>query len=148
MQPFLYRAHVEPGDQRGWFVVTFPDVPEAITDGKGMMAAIRNAQEALGMALLSYIERDLPLPKPRARKAGMVEVPVDPSVGVKLALLDAVRERKLSKAAFARLIGKDEKEARRILDPRHPTKLGPLSDALNHMGKSLVISVQEQREYA
>ena len=57
MQPFVYRAQFETGDRRGWFVVTFPDVPEAITDGKGMAAALRNAEEALGLALLSYVHR-------------------------------------------------------------------------------------------
>lgn len=143
MQPFVYRARFEPGDQRGRFVASFPDVPEAITDGKGMAETMRNAEEALGMALLSYIDRDLPLPKPRARGADLVSVAVDPDVGAKLALLEAVRERGLSKTAFAKLIHKDEKEARRILDPKHPTKLATLSDALRLLGKRLVVGVQD-----
>jgi hypothetical protein len=32
MEPFVYYARFEPGDERG-VVVTFPDVPEAITKG-------------------------------------------------------------------------------------------------------------------
>jgi antitoxin HicB len=148
MRPFVYRAQFEPGDRRGWFVVTFPDVPEAITDGKGMAAALRNAEEALGLALLSYVHRDLPLPKPKARGHDLVSVTVEPDVGAKLALLDAVRERGLSKVAFARLIDRDEKEARRILDPKHPTKLSTLAEALRALGKRLVIGVQEERELA
>jgi antitoxin HicB len=148
MQPFVYRARFEPGDQRGWFVVSFPDVPEAITDGKGMNVAMRSAEEALGLALLSYIDRDMPLPKPKARGADLVSVAVEPDVGAKLALLEAVRERGLSKAAFARLINRDEKEARRILDPKHPTKLATLAEALRVLGKRLVIGVQEERIFA
>jgi antitoxin HicB len=148
MQNFMYRARVESGDRPGWFVVTFPDVPEAITDGKGMARAVRNAEEALGLALLSYLDRDLPLPKPKARASGLVPVTIEPDVGAKLALLDAVRERGLSKSAFARLIDRDEKEARRILDPRHPTKLATLADALRKLGKRLVIGVQEERAVA
>jgi antitoxin HicB len=148
MQPFVYRARFEPGDQRGWFVVSFPDVPEAITDGKGMNVAMRSAEEALGLALLSYIDRDMPLPKPKARGADLVSVAVEPDVGAKLALLEAVRERGLSKAAFARLINRDEKEARRILDPKHPTKLATLAEALRVLGKRLVIGVQEEQIFA
>jgi antitoxin HicB len=33
MQTFTYAAEFEPGDKRGVFVVSFPDVPEAITQG-------------------------------------------------------------------------------------------------------------------
>jgi antitoxin HicB len=148
MQPFMYRARFEPGDRRGWFVVSFPDVPEAITDGKGMVEALRNAEEALGLALLSYVDRDLPVPKPKARGANLVQVAVEPDVGAKLALLDAVRERGLSKTAFARMINRDEKEARRILDPKHPTKLTTLAEALRALGKRLVVGVEEEHTFA
>ncbi len=147
MRPFMYRARLEPGDRRGWFVVTFPDVPEAITDGKGE-EALRNAEEALGLALLSYVDRGLPLPKPKARGSGLMPVAVEPDVGAKLALLEAVRERGLSKAAFARLIHRDEKEARRILDPKHPTKLATLAEALRLLGKRLVVGVEEEPAFA
>jgi antitoxin HicB len=147
MQPFVYRARFEPGDQRGWFVVSFADVPEAITDGKGMAAAMKNAEEALGMALLSYIDRELPLPKPKARGADLMSVAVDPDMAAKLALLEAVRERGLSKVAFAKLIDRDEKEARRILDPKHPTKIATLSEALRALGKRLVVGIQEERAF-
>jgi antitoxin HicB len=39
-------------------------------------------------------------------------------------------------------IGKDEKEARRILDPKHPTKLTTLTAALRELGQRLVIGVE------
>src|SRR5690606_5735501 len=35
------------------------------------------------------------------------------------------------------------REARRILDPRHPTKLPTLADTLARLGKRLVISVED-----
>ncbi|MEX0590925.1 MAG: hypothetical protein WD207_07540 [Xanthobacteraceae bacterium] len=49
----------------------------------------------------------------------------------------------MSKADFARLISKDEREARRILDPRHPTKLPTLAKALSVLGKRLVVTVED-----
>jgi antitoxin HicB len=148
MQSFVYRARFEPGDRRGWFVVSFADVPEAITDGKGMGEALRNAEEALGLALLSYVDRELPLPKPKARSADLVPVAVAPDVAAKLALLEAVRERGLSKAAFARMINRDEKEVRRMLDPKHPTKIATLAEALRILGKRLVIGVEDEKVFA
>jgi antitoxin HicB len=35
MQAYAYRALFEPGDRRGTIVVTFPDVPEVVTEGRG-----------------------------------------------------------------------------------------------------------------
>jgi len=52
MKTFAYRARFEPGDRRG-VVVSFPDVPEAITEGRDESEAYTQAEEALGLALLT-----------------------------------------------------------------------------------------------
>lgn len=57
---------------------------------------------------MSYVDRGLPLPKPRARNHKLVPVTFEPDVGAKL---DAVRERGVSKIAFAKLIQKMKKSA-------------------------------------
>ena len=142
MRTFVYRARFEPGEKRGVVVASFPDVPEAITQGKGKADAMRQAQEALGLALLTYPARDLPLPNPKAKASGLVPIAVEAEVAAKLALLDAFREARISKSEFGRKIGKDEKEVRRLLDPKHPTKLSTLTEALHLLGQRLVISVE------
>lgn len=144
MRTFVYRARLEPGDRRG-VVVSFPDVPGAVTEGRDEADACVQAEEALGLALLTYPARGLPLPKPRARGAGLVSITVEPGVAAKLALLEAIRAKGISQRAFARLIGKDEKEARRILDPKHATKLATLTAALRMLGQRLVIAVEPDR---
>ena len=142
MRTFLYGARFESGERRGVVVVSFPDVPEAITEGRGRGEAMTQAQEALGLALLTYPARNLPLPKPKAKTARLVPIAVDAEIAAKLALLDAFREAAISKSEFGRRIGKDEKEVRRLLDPRHPTKLSSLTEALRLLGQRLVISVE------
>lgn len=57
----------------------------------------------------------------RTRGGGLVRIAVEPEVAAKLAVIEAVRTAGI-KSDFARRIGKDEKEARGILDLRHPTK--------------------------
>lgn len=141
-QTFVYRAKFEPGERRG-IAVSFPDVPEAITQGRTPADALVQAEDALGLALLSYPERGLPLPKPRARGATLIPIAVGPEVAAKLALLDVLRERKISKSAFARLIDKDEKEVRRILDPYHSTKMSTLDSALRALNRRMIIAIQE-----
>jgi antitoxin HicB len=142
MRSFVFHAEFEPGDKRG-IVVSFPDVPEAITQGDDMADARTMAEEALGMALLSYLDRGLPLPKAKTKSRDMVPVAVAPDVAAKLAVLEAFTEAAISKAEFARRLGKDEKEVRRILDPRHPTKLPALTGALRLLGKRLVVAVEQ-----
>jgi len=84
MKAYAYRALFEPGDRRG-YVVSFPDVPEAITQGRDLTDARAMAEEVLGLALLSYPARGLPLPKPRARSRTLVEIAVVSDVAAKLA---------------------------------------------------------------
>ena len=143
MRSYAYRALLEPGDRRGNIVVSFPDVPEAVTQGRGEADARVMAEEALGLALLAYLERGKPLPKPRAKGRGLVEIAVAPDVAAKLAVLEAFVETGITKSELARRIGKDEKEVRRILDPKHATKLPALTAALRALGKRLVVRVME-----
>ena len=139
---FVFPALIEPGDKAG-FVVSFPDVPEAITQGDDLDDAREMAEEALGLALLSYVARGRPLPKPKAARRGMVPVAVGPYVAAKLAVLEAFAEAGITKTELARRLGKDEKEVRRILDPRHTTKLVALVQALRVLGKRLVVAVEK-----
>jgi antitoxin HicB len=143
MKAYAYRAMFEPGDRRGNVVVTFPDVPEAVTQGRGEFDARVMAEEALGLVLLAYLERGMRLPKPRAKGRKLVEIVVAPDVAAKLAVLEAFKAAGIAKTELARRIGKDEKEVRRILDPRHPTKLPVLTAALRALGKRLVVGVME-----
>jgi antitoxin HicB len=72
-----------------------------------------------------------------------VPVAVAPDVAAKLAVLEAFTEAGISKADLARHLAKDEKEVRRMLDPRHPTKLPALTEALRVLGKRLVVAVEK-----
>jgi len=143
MKAYVYRASFESGDRRGNIVVTFPDVPEVITQGRGEPDARAMAEEALGLALLSYLVRRKALPKPRAKGRNLVNIAVAPDVAAKLAVLESFAAAGISKSELARRISKDEKEVRRILDPKHPTKLPALTSALRALGKRLVVGVEE-----
>jgi antitoxin HicB len=142
MRSYVYRAEFEHGAREG-FVVSFPDVPEAVTQGRDMADARAMAEEALGLALLSYPARGLPLPKAKAGGKKLVAVGVAPDVAAKLAVLESFVAAGISKSELARRIGKDEKEVRRILDPKHATKLPALTAVLRALGKRLVVGVME-----
>lgn len=60
---FEYPVELIPAKEGG-FVVTFPDVPEVITQGDDRDEALQNAADALETGLEFYVEegRQLPLP--------------------------------------------------------------------------------------
>lgn len=142
MTTFSYPAIFEPGESEGVVVATFPDVPEAITEGDGLDDARAMAADALGVALLTYVRSGRALPRARRPGKGSEPVAVEPAVAAKLAVLIAFTETGLSRGELARRLGKDEREIRRILDPRHPTKIGALDAALRALGRRLVVSVE------
>jgi antitoxin HicB len=63
-------------------------------------------------------------------------------MAAKAALYLAMGEAGMTNVQLARKLGCDEKEVRRMLDPRHPTKLPRIEEALDVFGKRLVVSVE------
>jgi antitoxin HicB len=82
---------------------------------------------------------------PRASRVVRGErlVPVPAPMAAKAALYLAMREAGMTNVQLARKLGCDEKEVRRMLDPRHSTKLPRIKEALDTFGKRLVVSVEE-----
>ena len=93
-----YPAFFAPAEEGG-FVVTFPDVPEAITQGEDLADAIAMAKDALETALSFYLDegKDLPKPsRPKGKHARMV--PASLSVATKLAHYAEMRRAGVRKA--------------------------------------------------
>ena len=131
-------------DPDGGVLVTFPDVPEAITHGEDQAEARKNAAEALGMALRGYLADGEPLPRPAVKgRKGLVNIPIEATDALKIAVIEAFQAEGISKTEFARRLGKAVTEAQRILDPDHPTKLASLTAALAVLDKELVVSVRD-----
>ena len=85
---------------------------------------------------------DFPTPsKPKLRKY-LVAPPAETMA--KAALYVAMREAGISKTQLARQLGVDEKEVRRLLDPRYRSKLARLAHAISllGLGQRLVIGLE------
>lgn len=136
-----YPATLTP-EPKGCFTVQFPDIPEAITSGKGLEHALSQAADCLGVALAGRLSDGTAIPRPsKARRSHhLVEVPVH--VAVKVALGMALSEAGLTKSEFARRLGVSETVVRRLLDPRHASKAEKLRAALAALGKRLIVSVE------
>jgi antitoxin HicB len=128
-------------DEAGFVLAVFPDLPEAGTDGADQAEALDEAADCLATALaFRIIERkEIPPPSP-AR--GRPTVTPGTLIAAKAALYLAMREQKVSKVALAKRLGCDEAEVRRLLNPRHASKIDRMDDALAALGKRLVVEVR------
>ncbi len=142
MRTFVYPARFERGAKSGVLVVTFRDLPEATTQGRGEDDALWQAADCLEEAIAGRIadRRDISHASKPLRGERLVPVPAP--MAAKAALYLAMREAGVTNVALARKLGCDEKEVRRMLDPRHPTKLPRIQQALDALGRRLVVSVE------
>ncbi len=123
----------------GSLLVTFADFPEAITDGEDLDEALRQAADCLEEAVAARIADGEEIPAPSRRGKGELLVVLAPLFAAKAALHMAMRDAGMSKSALARRMGCDEKEIRRLLDPRHGSKIERIDEALSHLDHRLQI---------
>ena len=130
-------------DPEGGYVVTFRDVPEAITQGDTIEEARDMARDALLTAMDFYFEDGRAVPAPSKAKRGEELVALAPSVSAKVELLNRVVESKTRPADLARSMGVKPQEVTRILDLQHTTKIDTLAQAFEALGYELDLSVRE-----
>src|SRR5712691_5042576 len=142
MDQFVYPATLTPDAQDGGFVVTFVDVPEAITQGDDVPEALHQAADCLEEAIAGRIRRHDAIPEPSPVQAGQYAVAVPAQTAAKAALYVALRQTQLTQVELAVRLQCDEKAVRRLLDPRHASRLSRMEAALAVFGQQFVVSVQ------
>jgi len=141
MLTFTYPVRLTPDKLDGGFVVTCRDVAEAITQGDSVEEALREAEDCLDEAMHARMLNDMEIPQPTDAETGEYLVSVPVGTALKLSVYLAMREDHVSKSELARRMGVDEKEVRRALDPRHPTKAPRLEHALHALGRRVEVRV-------
>jgi antitoxin HicB len=141
MLRFTYPVKLSRERKAGGYVVGCRDLPEAITQGESMVDAVSAAEGALQAAIEARVADGLDIPAPSRAKRGerMVSTPI--TTALKAAVYLAMREDGISKSELARLMRVNEKEARRMLDPHHPTRVPTLERALAVLGRRAAIAV-------
>jgi len=125
----------------GGFLVTFPDIPEAITQGEDREDALVHGQDALESALEFYFEEPRMVPKPSRIKAGQEYVELPASVSAKVLLLNEMVRQGVRPAELARRLHTTPQEVNRLTNLRHATKIDRVAGAMKALGKRLEIRV-------
>jgi antitoxin HicB len=135
-----YPVHLELAEEGG-YVVTFPDIPEAITQGENVEDALQHGADALESALEVYFEKRRAIPAPSKPRRGQRTIELPVSVSAKVLLLNEMLRQKVRPAELARRIGTTPQEVNRLTDIRHRTRIDGIADALKALGKQLTVDV-------
>lgn len=141
MLRFTYPVKLASERKDGGYVVTCRDVPEAITQGETTDEALAETEGALQAAIECRIEDGLDIPAPSQPRRGERLATTPVTTALKAAVYIALRDSGISKSEFAHRMQVNEKEARRMLDPKRPTKFPTLERALAVLGRRAEIEV-------
>lgn len=130
-----YPVNLELDPDSGGYVVSFPDIPEALTQGDTRKEALAMAHDALVTSFEFYFEDNQRIPAPGKITDDYVEVPA--SVAAKVLMLNAFVESGLSQVELASRMGVKKQEVTRLFNLQHSTKIDTVQKAIGVLGKRL-----------
>ncbi len=137
---YAYPCNVMPDREEGeGFIVTFPDIPEAITGARTRAEALFFSEDALVATLAVYVQEKREIPTPSPVAAGQELVAVPPVAAAKLALYTAMCKQGITKDALADRLGSSESAIRKLLDPDCYSHINQIMRALKTVGRNLVV---------
>ena len=137
----FYPAHFEEAPEGG-FVVTFRDIPEAITQGDTEAEALEMAADALLTAMDFYFEDRRPVPPASAPRKGERLIALPASASAKVLLLNEMLAQGVTPAELARRLGTRPQDVNRIVNLAHTTKIDTIGHALSTLGRELEITIR------
>jgi len=139
---YSYPVDLMP-DDNDTLLVTFPDVPPATTFGEDEADALRHGRDALIAMFVHFMEERRAIPQPSKPGKGQRVVELPPLVAAKLALYEAMRAQRVTKAALARRLDYHGPQVDRLLNLQHKSRLEHLTRALAVLGKQVVLEVRD-----
>lgn len=119
------------------YLVRFPDIPEALTQGRTRAKALEMAADALRTAMEFYFEDGRRVPVPSRVKRGQVGVELPPSVGAKVLLLNTMLEQHVSAAELGRRLHTSPQSINRLVNLNHATKIDTVACALKALDRRM-----------
>ena len=141
MERFEYPVLLKAAEEGG-FIVTCRDLPALITQGENKEDALTQAADAMDEVFATYMLKGLTFPTPSNTRRREYSIAPPAETMAKAALYTAMSEAGITKVQLAKQLGIDEKEVRRLLDPHYSSKLPRIAQAIQLLGKRLVIGLE------
>jgi antitoxin HicB len=122
-----------------FMMVTFPDIPEANSQGDSVEDALNMAVDALETALDFYFDAGRPVPAPSKPKRGQHMVELRASIAAKVLLLNEMLRQKVRPVELARRLQTTPQEVNRLTNIRHTSRIDGIAVALKALGKTMEI---------
>ena len=120
-------------------LVTFKDIPEAITFGVNKDEALLHAIDALETGLSFYVDARKQLPVASKPKRGQKAVRPSALESAKLGVYQAMTEQGIRKAELARRLGWHTPQVDRLFNVRHASRLDQIEAAARVLGRQLEV---------
>jgi len=134
-----YPAKIKP-DTTGW-MVSFRDIPEALTGADTKEEAKIMAVDALLTAMDFYFEDHRAVPPPSVLINDEILISLPASVSAKVLLLNEMVAQRITPGELARRMGTRKQEITRIMDLGHTTKIDTIAAALQSLDRELELSI-------
>lgn len=133
----------DPADQG--FVVTFPEWGYGVTQGDTTEEALAMAEDVLATMAADVLARGKVLPPSVEGRLADDErrVALPMQLALKASLLHSMHTTETNKVELARRLQVDEREVRRMLDPKHATSLRRLEEGLRAFNRRAVLEVTD-----
>lgn len=132
----LYPAYITQEDDR--YMVQFPDLAEAVTEGETLEEAFFHAADVLTLTLEGRIEEGFEIPQPSKVDTYLIA----PSARVQAALLVRLVKGKHTTSELARALETSWASVARLEDPHHWPSLRQLERTAVALGQRLMISLE------
>ncbi len=130
--PVLFTKYDSDG-----YVVTFRDIPEALTQGDTLEEARGAARDALITAMDFYIEDNRRVPKASPVEPGEELIGLPLSISAKIMLLNEMLEKRIQTTDLAKAMQIKPQEVTSLMDLHHTTKIDTLAHAFSTLGRHL-----------
>ncbi len=138
---FMFPMRFAPVPGEGDIEVRCRDIDWLLTWGKSAAEARAQAIDALEVCVAAHVNDGTDIPVPTKPKRGEILIAMGPIMTAKAALYEAMRDKGMSNVALAKKLDVAETEVRRLLSPRHNSKIERLDKALAMFGKHIVVQI-------
>ena len=118
----------------GSTLVTFPDIPEALTEGENATEAMSLARDCLVAALGGYINRRRTIPQP-ALLRGRHCVVLPEITAAKVALHNVIQEQGIGISGLAAMLSVSEEDVQLLIDLGNHSHIEEVETALLTLGQ-------------
>jgi len=117
-------------------LVSFPDIPEALTEGNTEREALSEATDCLIAALGGYVNDGRLIPKPSVGTGNSPVVELPALVAAKLALYEAICEQDIDVGELAERLSVAATTVRRLPALDHRSHIDQIETALEALGNA------------